>query len=84
MILNLLFVLPHLLFHFVESRIKNGNHVVARLTRDKVVAMFCINENFHIGSIIGEIDRHIDCGDPVEKRQQLFRFSSDMFVGTGT
>ena len=46
--------------------------------------MFRIHKNFDIRSIVGKIDRDVNRGHPIEKRQQLFSLSSNMLVGTWT
>jgi len=38
-ILDFFFILPDLLFHFVQRRVERGNHIVSRVVGDEIVLM---------------------------------------------
>jgi hypothetical protein len=83
-ILDLLFVLSHLLFHLVKSGIKNADDVVPRFARHKIMTMFGIHKDFDIDPIVGKVHRDVDGRHSVEKSQKLFSLTCDVVIGTGT
>ena len=84
MILDLFFVLPHLMLHLVQSGVEYRGNVIPRFARHQIVAMFGIDEYLDIDAIVRKIDRNIDRGDAVEKSQQLFSLANNVFMRTWT
>jgi hypothetical protein len=72
-ILDLFFVLPYLLLHLMQSRIKHSTRFFSVRFGNEVVFMLCINENFDLNFLMLEINCDLDLSNSLEIGQKLLR-----------
>ncbi len=84
MILDLLFVLPNLLLHLVQRQIKRDRRLISGLSRDQVMAMFGVYEDFNRLFPVVKIDRDPNRSDSPEIGQKFFDLLRHVIVSTLT
>jgi hypothetical protein len=83
MVLQLLFVLPYLLLHFVKCSVEGRADLVSFGSSDKIVLVFGVDKDFNRGFFVFEIDRYVDFCDAFKISEQLFGFGRDVLMCFG-
>jgi len=77
-ILQLLLVATDLVFHLVQGRVENDCNFFTLGTRDEIVSVLGVDENFHFDVVVLEIRGYFDLCDSVECCRQSFSFCADV------
>lgn len=80
MILNLLFIMVQLNFHFIDRSGHGHAHFGSLCVRDEIVLVFRIQKNFDLLLVPTQIDGHFDLTHPFEIMEQFLHFFADFLL----
>ena len=78
MVLDFLFIFTKLVLDFVNDLIHASEHIIARVTGDKIVLMFSGNLKINFRNTrLFQIDGYFDCGKAIEHSIEFIHFRYD-------